>query len=211
MKNILCFGDSNTWGYVPGTGIRYPKQIRWTGILQNLLGNSSFIIEEGLNGRTTVLDDPTRIAKNGMTYLRPCLDSQAPIDLVVMMLGTNDCKHRFGLSAFDISEGVAMLVSTILQSGAGINGKAPQILLVSPPFITPAPSKSDLFFGAEEKSKHLAFHVQQVANNTASYFLDAAKHCTVSAIDGIHLDEAGHLALAQAIAEKINTLKLCFR
>lgn len=207
MKNILCFGDSNTWGYVPGTGNRYPKQIRWTGLLQNLLGDSFFIIEEGLNGRTTVLDDPTRIAKNGMTYLRPCLDSQAPIDLVVMMLGTNDCKHRFGLSAFDISEGMAMLVSIILQSGSGINGKAPQILLISPPLIAAAPSKADLFSGAEEKSRQLAFHVQQVATNTASHFLDAAKHCSVSPIDGIHLDEAGHLALAQAIAGKINSLR----
>lgn len=207
MKNILCFGDSNTWGYVPGTGNRYPKQIRWTGLLQNLLGDSFFIIEEGLNGRTTVLDDPTRIAKNGMTYLRPCLDSQAPIDLVVMMLGTNDCKHRFGLSAFDISEGVAMLVSIILQSGSGINGKAPQILLISPPLIAAAPSKADLFSGAEEKSRQLVFHVQQVATNTASHFLDAAKHCSVSPIDGIHLDEAGHLALAQAIAGKINSLR----
>jgi len=207
MKNILCFGDSNTWGYVPGTGNRYPRQIRWTGLLQNLLGDSFFIIEEGLNGRTTVLDDPTRIAKNGMTYLRPCLDSQAPIDLVVMMLGTNDCKHRFGLSAFDISEGVAMLVSIIMQSGSGINGKAPQILLVSPPLIAVAPSKADLFSGAEEKSRQLAFHVQQVATNTASHFLDAAKHCSVSPIDGIHLDEAGHLALAQAIAGKINSLR----
>lgn len=207
MKNILCFGDSNTWGYVPGTGNRYPKQIRWTGLLQNLLGDSFFIIEEGLNGRTTVLDDPTRIAKNGMTYLRPCLDSQAPIDLVVMMLGTNDCKHRFGLSAFDISEGVAMLVSIILQSGSGINGKAPQILLISPPLIAAAPSKADLFSGAEEKSRQLAFHVQQVATNTASHFLDAAKDCSVSPIDGIHLDEAGHLALAQAIAGKINSLR----
>ena len=207
MKNILCFGDSNTWGYVPGTGNRYPKQIRWTGLLQNLLGDSFFIIEEGLNGRTTVLDDPTRIAKNGMTYLRPCLDSQAPIDLVVMMLGTYDCKHRFGLSAFDISEGVAMLVSIILQSGSGINGKAPQILLISPPLIAAAPSKADLFSGAEEKSRQLAFHVQQVATNTASHFLDAAKHCSVSPIDGIHLDEAGHLALAQAIAGKINSLR----
>jgi lysophospholipase L1-like esterase len=207
MKNILCFGDSNTWGYVPGTGNRYPKQIRWTGLLQNLLGDSFFIIEEGLNGRTTVLDDPTRIAKNGMTYLRPCLDSQAPIDLVVMMLGTNDCKHRFGLSAFDISEGVAMLVSIIMQSGSGINGKAPQILLVSPPLIAAAPSKADLLSGAEEKSRQLAFHVQQVATNTASHFLDAAKHCSVSPIDGIHLDEAGHLALAQAIAGKINSLR----
>lgn len=208
MKNILCFGDSNTWGYVPGAGNRYPKQIRWTGILQNLLGNTSFIIEEGLNGRTTVLDDPTRIAKNGLTYLIPCLSSHAPIDLVLMMLGTNDCKHRFGLSAFDISEGVAMLVSTILQSGAGINGKAPQILLVSPPLIMPAPSKMDLFFGAEEKSKQLAYHVQQVANNTASSFIDAANHCSVSAIDGIHLDEAGHLALGQVLAEKINSMGL---
>lgn len=207
MKNILCFGDSNTWGYVPGTGNRYPRQIRWTGLLQNLLGDSFFIIEEGLNGRTTVLDDPTRIAKNGMTYLRPCLDSQAPIDLVVMMLGTNDCKHRFGLSAFDISEGVAMLVSIIMQSGSGNNGKAPQILLISPPLIAAAPSKADLFSGAEEKSRQLAFHVQQVATNTASHFLDAAKHCSVSPIDGIHLDEAGHLALAQAIAGKINSLR----
>lgn len=175
--------------------------------MQNLLGDSFFIIEEGLNGRTTVLDDPTRIAKNGMTYLRPCLDSQAPIDLVVMMLGTNDCKHRFGLSAFDISEGVAMLVSIILQSGSGINGKAPQILLISPPLIAAATSKADLFSGAEEKSRQLAFHVQQVATNTASHFLDAAKHCSVSPIDGIHLDEAGHLALAQAIAGKINSLR----
>lgn len=207
MKNILCFGDSNTWGYVPGTGNRYPKQIRWTGLLQNFLGDSFFIIEEGLNGRTTVLDDPTRIAKNGMTYLRPCLDSQAPIDLVVMMLGTNDCKHRFGLSAFDISEGVATLVSIILQSGSGINGKAPQILLISPPLIAAAPSKAELFSGAEEKSRQLAFYVQQVATNTASHFLDAAKHCSVSPIDGIHLDEAGHLALAQAIAGKINSLR----
>ncbi len=208
MKNILCFGDSNTWGYVPGTGNRYPKQIRWTGLLQNLLGNTSFIIEEGLNGRTTVLDDPTRIAKNGLTYLVPCLASHAPIDLVVLMLGTNDTKHRFGLSAFDISEGVAMLVSTILQSDSGINNKAPKVLIVSPPLIMPAPSKMDLFFEAEEKSKQLAHFVQQVANNTASSFIDAAKHCSVSPIDGIHLDEAGHLALAQALAEKINSLKL---
>ena len=208
MKNILCFGDSNTWGYVPGTGNRYPKQIRWTGLLQNLLGNTSFIIEEGLNGRTTVLDDPTRIAKNGLTYLRPCLASHAPIDLVVLMLGTNDTKHRFGLSAFDISEGVAMLVSTILQSDSGINNKAPKVLIVSPPLVNPASAKSDLFEGAYEKSKLLAGFYQQVAANTNTYFIDIATCCSVSSIDGIHLDEAGHLALAQALAEKINSLKL---
>jgi len=208
MKNILCFGDSNTWGYVPGTGNRYPKQIRWTSLLQNLLGSTFYIIEEGLNGRTTVLDDPTRIAKNGLTYLRPCLDSHAPIDLVVLMLGTNDTKHRFGLSAFDISEGVAMLVSTILQSDSGINNKAPKVLIVSPPLVNPASSKSDLFDGAYEKSKLLSSFYQQVACNTHSDFIDIATCCSVSPIDGIHLDEAGHLALAQALAEKINSLKL---
>ena len=86
MKTILCYGDSNTWGYIPGTGNRYPRQVRWTGVLQNLLGEKFHVIEEGLNGRTTVMDDPTRIAKNGLPYLRPCLDSHAPIDLVVLML-----------------------------------------------------------------------------------------------------------------------------
>src|SRR5688572_13370016 len=108
MKTILCFGDSNTWGYVPGTGKRYPRSERWPGVLQETLGNEFLIIEEGLNARTTTMDDPIRggAIKNGLTYLRPCLESHAPIDLVLLLLGTNDLKHRFGLSAYDVAANV---------------------------------------------------------------------------------------------------------
>ncbi|MFZ9859978.1 MAG: SGNH/GDSL hydrolase family protein [Gemmataceae bacterium] len=206
MKTILCYGDSNTWGYIPGTGNRYPRQVRWTGVLQNLLGEKFHVIEEGLNGRTTVMDDPTRIAKNGLPYLRPCLDSHAPIDLVVLMLGTNDTKHRFGLSAFDISEGVAMLVNIIQQSAAGLNNRAPAILLVSPVVLDPAPEKSALFEGAAQKSRELAGHMENVAKANRCAFLDASLHTGVSPIDGIHLDEEGHQALGHAIAQKIQHL-----
>ncbi|MEY4394718.1 MAG: hypothetical protein RL595_1967 [Planctomycetota bacterium] len=206
MKTILCYGDSNTWGYIPGTGNRYPRQVRWPGVLQNLLGEKFHVIEEGLNGRTTVMDDPTRIAKNGLPYLRPCLDSHAPIDLVVLMLGTNDTKHRFGLSAFDISEGVAMLVNIIQQSAAGLNNRAPAILLVSPVVLDPAPEKSALFEGAAQKSRELAGHIENVAKANRCAFLDASLHTGVSPIDGIHLDEEGHQALGHAIAQKIQHL-----
>jgi lysophospholipase L1-like esterase len=88
MKTILCYGDSNTWGYAPGTGKRYLRHERWTGVLQQLLGSNAVVIEEGLNGRTTTLDDPTKPFRNGKDYLIPCLDSHAPLDLVVLMLGT---------------------------------------------------------------------------------------------------------------------------
>lgn len=206
MKTILCYGDSNTWGYIPGTGNRYPRQVRWTGVLQNLLGEKFHVIEEGLNGRTTVMDDPTRIAKNGLPYLRPCLDSHAPIDLVVLMLGTNDTKHRFGLSAFDISEGVAMLVNIIQQSAAGLNNRAPAILLVSPVVLDPAPEKSALFEGAAQKSRELAGHIENVAKATRCAFLDAAQHAKASPVDGIHLDEEGHQALGHAIARQIQQI-----
>ena len=206
MKTILCYGDSNTWGYIPGTASRYPRQVRWTGVLQNLLGEKFHVIEEGLNGRTTVMDDPTRIAKNGLPYLRPCLDSHAPIDLVVLMLGTNDTKHRFGLSAFDISEGVAMLVNIIQQSAAGLNNRAPAILLVSPVVLDPAPEKSALFEGAAQKSRELAGHIENVAKATRCAFLDAAQHAKASPVDGIHLDEESHQALGHAIAQKIQHL-----
>ena len=88
---VLCYGDSNTWGRDPhGKGIRYPVNVRWTGLLQSKLGHDYDIIEEGLGGRTTVIDDPKREGRNGKTYLRPCLETHSPIDVITLMLGTND-------------------------------------------------------------------------------------------------------------------------
>lgn len=94
MKTVLCYGDSNTYGYNPVNGLRYPQDVRWPGKLQSLLGNGYQIIEEGCNGRTTVFDDPLEGWKNGLDYLRPCLNSHKPVDIVILMLGSNDLKKR---------------------------------------------------------------------------------------------------------------------
>ena len=106
MKTILCYGASNTWGYKPDPSavlpIRYSYKQRWTGILQSKLGDEFLVIEEGLNSRTTVIDDPLNDDRNGKAYLKPCLESHAPLDFVALMLGTNDLKVRFGLSASEI-------------------------------------------------------------------------------------------------------------
>ena len=106
MKTVLCFGDSNTHGQIPGKdGGRYEKEIRWPGVLKSMLGDSFDVIEEGLGGRTTVFEDPIEEDKSGKAYLQQCLHSHKPIDLIIVMLGTNDLKIRFGLTAYDVSLG----------------------------------------------------------------------------------------------------------
>ena len=132
MKRILCFGDSNTWGQDPLTGERLGKDIRWPGVLAKDLGPSCEIIEEGMNGRTTVWDDPIQGYANGQDYLVPCLKSHRPLDLVIIMLGTNDLKNRFSLSARDIAKGAAVLVGIVFKSDCGVKQAAPKVLLVAP-------------------------------------------------------------------------------
>ena len=106
---VLCYGDSNTYGSVPGGGDRFPRDVRWPGVLAARLGDGWHVVEEGLGGRTTVFDDPILPDRNGKTYLLPCLLSHQPIDLVVVFLGTNDLKARFSASPADIAGGVAVL------------------------------------------------------------------------------------------------------
>ena len=119
MKSILCYGDLNTWGYIPGTGERYPHDVRWTGVLKQTLGVGYHVIEEGLNGRTTVWDDPLMDGRNGKEYLTPCLASHAPLDSVIILLGTNDLKGRFSASVFDVASGIGLLVDIIRRSEEG--------------------------------------------------------------------------------------------
>ena len=121
----MCFGDSNTWGYSPTTGQRYPANVRWTGVLQAELGSDYHVIEEGLNGRTTVWEDPIEGDKVGKRHLPVLLQSHAPLDLVVVMLGTNDLKMRFSAHASDIAAGAGLLVDIIMASGAGKDGASP--------------------------------------------------------------------------------------
>lgn len=202
MKTILCFGDSNTWGFDPATKERFSREVRWPGILQQELGNSYFVIEEGCNGRTTVWDDPIEGYKNGQEYLIPCLVSHDPIDLVTLMLGTNDLKTRFSLSAFDIAEGVGALVDIIQKSDCGPQKRAPKILLMAPPSIAKLTEYAEMFEGAEAKSRRFSEHYHRVAQQSGCELLDTAEVIVASDLDGIHLEESEHKKLGLAVAAR---------
>ncbi len=138
MKNILCFGDSNTWGAIPikeqGKIFRYPYEARWTTVLQNTLGSEYRVVAEGLNARTTAFDDEIEGRhKNGERHLFTCLESHMPLDLVIIMLGTNDVKSRFAKSSWDIACGAGRLLDIINHPPKPLVGGTPKRLLISPP------------------------------------------------------------------------------
>src|SRR5277367_6580593 len=133
MSVIVAYGDSNTWGFDPAAGVRFPADVRWTGVMRRELGAAFTVIEEGLNGRTSVFDDPIEPYRNGLTYLPPCLLSHAPLDLIIIALGCNDLKRRFWMSPADIAQGVERLVLTAKSFPVGPTGAAPDVILVAPP------------------------------------------------------------------------------
>lgn len=206
MKRILCFGDSNTWGYDPVTAERFGPDTRWTGALSQSLGSGYTVIEEGLCGRTTVWDDPIEGYKNGKTYLIPCLDTHKPLDLVLIMLGTNDLKKRFSLSAFDIAQGAAVLVRAVQQSDTGLAGSAPPVLLLAPPPTTTLTYFAAMFEGAAEKSQQFGAQFARVAREMGCAFLDTATAIVSSPADGIHFEAGEHRKLGQAVSLKVKEL-----
>jgi len=206
MKTILCYGDSNTWGYNPTDAGRYPRDVRWTGVLARELGEGYLVIEEGLNGRTTVWDDPIEGYKNGYDYLIPCLETHRPIDLVVLMLGTNDLKVRFSVSAYDIANSAGVLVDVIQKSAAGPDGGAPRVLLMAPPPLARLTQFAEMFEGAAAKSRKLGEHYRRVAAERGCAFLDAGSVIVSSDVDGIHFDPPEHAKLGRAVAERVKAL-----
>lgn len=208
MKTILCYGDSNTWGYSPASQDRYPFEQRWVSVLAAELGLGYLVIPEGLNGRTTVWPDPVEGEyKSGKTYLLPCLESHHPIDLVVLMLGTNDLKHRFGLSAWDIARAAATLVEMIFLSPFGPEGLPPQVLLLAPPPTCVAGTIfEDMFAGADEKSRDLGRCYQQIAAEFECDFLDASTVIRSSQVDGIHFDASELPKLGAVVAAKVREI-----
>ena len=205
MKTILCYGDSNTWGFDPATGQRYHRATRWPGVLQASLGSEYEVIAEGMCGRTTVFDDPVVEGRNGRTYLSPCLASHKPIDLVVIMLGTNDLKYMFGVGAFEVASGAGALVDIVRRSEAGPDGGSPGVLLVCPAPIASLETSQykEGFREAREKSRQLAPHFEAIAAEKGCGFLDAGTVIESSPIDGIHLEAAAHRALGQAVSDWI--------
>ncbi|TEW54856.1 G-D-S-L family lipolytic protein [Psychromonas sp. RZ22] len=205
MKTILCFGDSNTWGYSPDLERRYNEYERWTMLLQSQLMNKYRIIEEGLNSRTTVFDDPFEAGKNGLDYLLPCLGSHHP-DLVLIMLGTNDLKSRYHVTASDISKGAARLVEVVKNFKNNFMEKPPEVLLISPAHVLELDNGKEGWDGAQAKSEQFAYYYELRAQELECHFLDAAEFIEPCAKEGIHWHAEQHQKLANKLSELIPTL-----
>jgi lysophospholipase L1-like esterase len=206
MKTVLCYGDSNTWGYDPATRMRSPPDVRWTGVLATRLGADYRVVEEGLNGRTTRWDDPIETGRNGLTYLRPCIESHQPLDLIVIMLGTNDLKSRFDLSASDIAQSAADLAEMAWRFAHTPNGSHAKVLLVAPPAVSTLTDFDQMFAGAREKSRQFSRYYRLAAGWRDVPFFDAGAIIVSSEKDGIHFDPEEHRKLGEALAGEVRRL-----
>jgi lysophospholipase L1-like esterase len=180
--------------------------IRWPGVLRTALGSGYWVIEEGLNGRTTVWEDPIERHKNGSAQLPSILLSHHPFDLIIIMLGTNDLKMRFSVPARDIAAGAGVLVDLVNQSDCGPNGGAPQTLLMAPPPVVVLSQYADMLAGAEAKSKLFAKEYARVAELKGCHFLDAGSIIVSSEVDGVHFDASEHVKLGHAVAAKVRQI-----
>lgn len=208
LKNIMCFGDSNTHGFIAGSGGRYNENTRWTRLLQKHLGLEYYVIEEGLNGRTTIYDDENLKNVNGSRYLEVAVATNKPLDLVIIMLGTNDTKERYNASPIDIARGLGNLIK-ILRNPEIYNK---EILIISPIHISDKILDSEYcesFGGLKgvEKSKSLAKEFKKIANEYQCHFMDAADYAKADDKDAIHLDAKGHGDLAVAVYHKIKEIE----
>ncbi len=202
MSTILCFGDSNTFGSHPLTWTRHDRHTRWPGVLRDQLGPDFWVIEEGHPGRTSVHDDPFEDQRNGLACLRPLLESHQP-DLVILLIGTNDLKQRFGLSAWGIAAGAGKLAGIIRTAAVTSSGTSPQVILVCPPPIIETGAFADMFEGGAEKSLKMAVHYQAFAKETGSHFVDAGTIIQSCPSEGIHWEAAEHHKLGLALAAKV--------
>ena len=209
-KHIVCLGDSNTHGYCADPadcadgGIRFNESERWTRLLQEKLGEEYLVIEEGLSGRTTCFDDPIHEGLNALDYIYPCLKSHESVDLLIIMLGTNDTKDRFYASAACIAIGMARLVKKAMATECW-GGKSPNILVIAPPPIGEGMLRSEVAAtmgtGCVEKSRELARYYEEQCGLIGCHFLDAGKlGCEFNQIEYMHLTRKGHAALASALA-----------
>lgn len=204
LKHILCYGDSMSWGIIPGTRNRHAFDKRWPGILQQLLGPEVRIIEECLNGRTTAWDDPFRPKRNGRELFLPTVQAHAPFDLLILFLGTNDLQHMYGVGAYEAALGVAAMLDVLQSSRIEPMHAAPPVLLISPPrIVNPCGAMEEKFRGAAEKSEKFSHWYQGLATERGCLFFDAAQVISPSTADGVHLDELQHRQFAEAIHQPV--------
>ncbi len=205
-KTIICFGDSNTHGYCSETGGRFDDTQRYPCLLEKYLGNGYIVREEGLSGRTTVFEDPLFEGLSGLSAIFGCLMSHEPVDLLIIMLGTNDTKERFSCNAENIAKGLERLTKKAQSVTDAWRNNKPNILLVAPAPIEEGCASTfvlnEMGNGCVEKSRQLA------ANLTHCHFMDAGKipGIHMHPNDYMHLTEESHDLLAKALAERIPSL-----
>ncbi len=217
MKTIVCYGDSNTWGFMPKRDMpldwsvnRFAPDVRWTGVLQRELGAQFRVEEEGLSGRTTFVDDPQDPHRNGLKYIDTCMLTKMPVDMVVLMLGSNDLKGFLGLTPLLIARGVQSIAERIQKGGYGMRGAAPEILIVAPPAL--GKGIMNAWPGEEfeqqsiEKCAALPQQYAKVAAACGARFLDASAFITADDADCVHINEAGHAALGRRVAEIVRDI-----
>jgi lysophospholipase L1-like esterase len=204
MYRVMCYGDSNTWGWIPGTGLRHGDSVRWPMVLQTELAGMIWVIEEGLSGRTTAYDDPAEPQRNGSADLPGCLRSHAPLDMVILMLGTNDLKDHLDLDCLSIIKGLEKLISIVQCSHAGPSEGTPEILIVAPaPVSFTIENKNPDFTRAQTKELSLSEGYARLAHQYRCAFFNAGSVAGVSPIDGVHLDADAHAKLGKALSREL--------
>ena len=209
MKQIFVYADSLSWGIVPMTRERLPFDERWPGVMENAVnasGRRVRVIEDCLNGRRTLWDDPFKPGRNGLVGLAQRIEIHSPISLVILMLGTNDFQSMHRLNAWHSSQGIATLVSAVRNAPIEPGMPAPPILVVAPPPIrTPKGPSAPKFEGGDLKCVGLAEALEQVCREQRCHFFDAATVVSSSELDGVHLDAAQHLTLGNALAPVVRS------
>ena len=204
--SVVCYGDSNTYGFDPYTGGRYSYDKRWTTLLGEKLGNLYEVIPEGLNGRTTAYDRPGAGWKNGVSSFIASLGTHKPVDYLVIMLGTNDCIAGLDLSASDIAKGMENLVDLAEEVSPELQGYIPQIVVVAPPAIPDdhedSPFAWELSPESAQKSRDIASLYREIATRHGCLYVDASASTEVSP-DCMHLTEQGHAELSELLYDAL--------
>lgn len=210
MKYVLCYGDSNTWGCIPQVFGRFDFSRRWPGVMQGILGDEYHVYENALNGRTTVFEDPIEEGRNGKANFDVTLMQNAPLDLIILMLGINDVKDRFGQAPWDIGWGMDLLIQYVKRSACGRDGGVPKILLV-PPVQLNDEWGSSLHYtvfsqSSIEKCARLPEIYRFIAERNACGFFDPNGYVNAKGGDGIHMNAENHAILGREISAQVKLL-----
>lgn len=207
MINVLCYGDSNTWGFDAKKNERFPFEKRWCGVLQRCLGDGYKIYEEGLGGRTTAFDDPVCDDANGAKGILQALKTTYPLDLVIIMLGTNDCKIHLRQESYSIAAGMEKLVKTVISPHFNeAFGGCPRVMIICPARFGIDKARYPSTDFDEDSARHmneLPELYRQIAQKFGCMYFDAKDASPDVLYDGVHMDEKSHERLGKMLAESI--------